>query len=343
MHSTSVYETSDTAKRERKWKIAGWAIVLLICLATLPLLIILTFTTPPEKLPFGGAAGGVFGGLAALIFFAAAFLITSIRTPSRVELLPRGILLHSAHASREILYADIASTTCLDDASPQEQTRVVFVLAGANGKPLAKISNQIERFDDLKAEVRRRVAEMSGRTQETAEDDRRARLKQRGRQRRFILAGTGIMTIFGAAAFLFLGNEQLNLLRLAREGTEARGVVLRHYVHNNIAHRIEYAFAVPEKGSYSRNTMLPEEQWRLHGVMQPVTIVYIPEKPDFNRLEDEPEESHVLALCAGVFLVLTMGALFVTAWKGYDVEVVKGKIMLLRPGELREDRMPQNE
>jgi hypothetical protein len=265
-------------------------------------------------------------------FFAGSAAWSLLSTPSQVRVSAEGIDVGSTPARMipwEQIGGVIVDTHNNAWGGPAKSLR----LMNSEGKLIIKIGGAIEKFDRLIELAREGITQTPPEVAFTdigGPDTTAIRLGRR----RAMLTGLGTV-LFGITTTFLVSDGWWNLQaaqRMASEGVDGTGTVVRHFVApNGITRRIEYEVHGDDGTSATHNV---EVETKLHERLKigdTVQIRFVPGDPHISRLSageiqdgNEFFESPlgiVLLGCGGLAMSIFMAVMTVMSWKGYDIKV----------------------
>lgn len=263
---------------------------------------------------------------------------TFLRSPRCVVLTDDELMVDGRSGERAHRWREIGWVTVNASAMSQKRTLVIF---DRSGRRLESLSEVLEPFDELVAEVKARVAEQP----EPVAGDIQMRKARRGA----IFTGLFSLAMLAAAGFVAwtTHDEQITARLLASDAVEGVATIDRLFVApNGVTTRVEYTVTNEQGASGSRNTEIePEYHAKLsadEATMIPVR--FVPSRPDVSRLlhgeliEDDftktPLGGYGLAALATLLSLLAAGAAIIQ-WLGFDIDLDSktGRISIKRFGE----------
>ncbi len=308
----------------------------LLCLLMMGMVFLARVLAPPgEGLAFPLFIGATVSlTLIALGAFAYAFFL--LRSPSRVELRPDGILLQGPMLDRQIGWHEIARVETDKAEWPMIRKELrLLVLSDAHGHKLTTLSESLGDFDLLSERLRGMARTSPG----AVTGDARLRKAKRNAVLSWVVAAFMLF----ACGYIALEERYTrdNLRRLETEGRQVEATIDRHYMLR-VTPRLEYSFTAEDGQIFSRELAVARESWeRLDGAVT-VPVRYVASNPDFSRLLEG--ETDALGLSPGLSLLVTVAGLIMALlfiplgflqWGGRDIDIDRktGKIRLIRLGE----------
>jgi hypothetical protein len=250
------------------------------------------------------------------------YAVNLFRTPRRIELNRRAIVIETRRMTREIPWEDVEYVE-LDKAlafPPNSTTQKRLVLRDGNRRKLAVLSGDLENFDDLSERLQRISSKRTGNPTMVA-------AARRAKPMAVFFCAFGVLAAAGA---VFMGwsvrSEGKSKQLIQSEGVVTDAKILKHEMYNGIAPRIEYSFCDASGREFRRDTMLMTDEWKRLEGFESVPVRYVRSDPDYSRvIEGESSEGQMepmtllltsigLALFSGLFFAV--GAL---RWNGLDV------------------------
>ncbi len=311
--------------------IAGGVIFLLVLLVQFVLLLASTSTEGDRYMP------GLIGGLSvfgiALIARGAA-LLRSIR---RVVIDQKGLRADGFISSCTVQWEQVHSirkqkkTDLFGGKSTQQ-----LALLDERQKLLVLISEHIERFTDLVAEVEGRSSAALGRPTADPALQRQHEQRKGSKTRRFNSVASALLAALFAAGLIFGIYETLHVRKYATEGVRADARIVRHYMVRVTPH-IEYSFKDSQGRAFTRETSVEQPAWEALQGATKVPIEYLASNPDWNRLAAGEMDQNMFGggfmLISGGGLLL-FGAILALTLLGLDLRSDNGRLRLVRYGEV---------
>ena len=278
---------------------------------------------------------GVFAGTAAW---------SLLSTPGQVRICAHGIEVGKTPA-RTIPWEQIDGVFVDSHNSGWGGPAKSLRLMDSQGKLIIRIGGALEHFDRL-IELVRESTRSAAPEMKSAEDVGPDRTALREGRKRAILTGLGAVLFSCATTFVVYDgwwNHQAEQ-RMANEGVDGTGTVIRHFVApNGITRRIEYEVKSDDGASATHNVEIEQELHERLNVGDTVQIRYVPGDPRISRLlsgeihdDDEFIKSTpgiVLLGCGGLVMAIFMGVMTVISWKGYDIKVDGARMRMVPLGK----------
>ncbi len=243
-----------------------------------------------------------------------------LRTPSRLELRPDGILFISPIACEQFPWGVIGRVETDKREWPMVGKEVrLLVIYGTTGKKLITVTDRIRNFDQLLVDVQSRLRK----THNQPIVDARLR---RSKLMALMFFGFGV---FSCVAVVFLGVDgwrtRTNLALLHSNGHEIQAKIKRHYIFN-VTPRIEYVFEATDGSMHSRNTEMTRAAWNETEDCSTVAVRFVPSNPDFSRLVegegDRTFDNWKMSLtlsAAGSIVTIIFILAAILRWNGCDI------------------------
>lgn len=294
------------------------------------LMFLIGLLLPPERQAFPVFIGStVVPTLGAVYAFAAAFGL--MRSPRQVTVGPKGLTIEASDGTKTWTWDEVGWATVATAAMTPQKRLSVY---DTNGKKLVSLGPEFEDFDGLAESVKAAIARKPDRTADEVQTR-----KAKKSSIFLILAGTAFLAL-AIVNGLNAQNEKADAKRLAKEGVEAKAMILRHYLYN-VTPRVEYLLTTPEGREVKRDAMVQQAAWEALKGQTTVPVRYVPSDPDNNRLvsgevEDEfgpPELNLLVSVGVGIMALFFLGA-GLMQWFGWDIDLDSktGRISIKRFG-----------
>jgi hypothetical protein len=261
---------------------------------------------------------------------------SSRNSPQQVVVFAEGVALHRTSGVQAIRWTDIAWLQ--EGTAGMSQARQV-TLYDAQGKPLAVIAGDVERYPELVALVRQHVSE-------TKNPAVTAVKKKKSRMAAILSLVMGCLMLAGGPFLCFDSLHEARRIKLLEEqGVPGQAEIVRHFTApNGRTRRIEYRVKSEGGKTVDRNVEVDPQVWAgLEGKSE-VEVIHVPSDPAVSRLavgeveEDDafkkPPLSYVMA---GLCTLIGAGLLGagIMQWFGWDLatDPQTGKVRLTRYGE----------
>lgn len=321
----------EKAMQRRKHRKQAWcgAIGCTLGIAGFVLFVVITDYDITMMLP------AVIPGLVIGSGWSVAKLYAQHREADRVDLGNRALRLYQFGKYRQIEYADVGglSSFLADDGFNTHY--FAAELRSRSGARLGRFTEDFPDFEYLYDELRRRLAR-SGIF--VGDDDEICRVR-RCRKRGTLRAQIGFC-LFGVAICLFLA-VMLDGERREHETFQSRAhiaiaVVTRHF--RDFHPYLEIKFTDEQGGEHVLERSIELRRWRALKVGDPVFVYYLADDPETTTFEIQGTGPHIpMTIACMVFAILLAVGVF-AAFRGYCLEFFQRKVVLLRPGEVIEDR-----
>jgi hypothetical protein len=319
--------------REAAFLLVGGAFGLVCGMAVFLLLLL----TPRDS----GFMPGLIGGVACACIFMIARAVFLLRSPCRVVLDTRGVLIEGRIARTFIEWSEIAEIRRdrTADLRPRDR-KDVLVLCGKKGRPVARIAATFADFPVLVAEIEARSTRARG---APTYDRERAIQERRRKAKRSAHIAIVVCTLFLLLGIGVAGdgvNTVIHQRALAREGLDVEAKITRHYLYNITPH-LEYAFQDTRGETHKRDVVMQQPMWDVLEKAATVNVRYLHSDPDWSVVDDEERMSMEggPAIVMGLVCALFSGVLVVGIALGYTgVEIKDGKIRWKRIQDL-DDRL----
>lgn len=206
-------------------------------------------------------------------------------------------------------------------------------LMNSDGKPIIKIGGGMENFNRLIELAREGIKQTMPEVAST-ENERPDSTAIRLGRRRAMWTGLGTV-LFGIATAFLVFDGWWNLRaeqRMASEGVDGTGTVVRHFVApNGITRRILYEVHGNNGTSATHNVQVAKELHERLSIGDTVQIRYVPGDPHISHLatgEIQDGDKFLKSLsgivllgCGGLAMSIFMAVMTVVSWKGYDIKV----------------------
>jgi hypothetical protein len=198
------------------------------------------------------------------------------RSPREVRVGPAGMSILFGNRARELPWGDVALAPTVDRALGGGKSLKLY---GPDGRVLVTLPDALQGFEQLVANVQRRVS-----AKPHANSDAVATRRLRKRAAGLMVGGVMALALGGVNAWLAYDNARA--ARLLRESAEpGEATVVRKFVApDGRTHRIEYRLA-SINGASLENVEVNPLFWALMSEGQRVPVLYVPSDPRVSRLQ----------------------------------------------------------
>ncbi|GJM26531.1 MAG: hypothetical protein DHS20C16_29460 [Phycisphaerae bacterium] len=294
--------------------------------------------------PDDNFAPGLNSGFFALIIppIFGGFLIlrglSLLRMTSRVVLDREGVHVYRIGSRRVVPWCDIEA---VDRGTSEElgfgpSTPTIEILDVA-GRKLAKVTDSVERFEELADALIAGSSAATGRTTHVPEQTEDRRIAKETKKIRWTAWAFVFFTLAMAAGFVWGVYEESHLRRYATEGVKVEAKVLRTWMVS-VTPYVEYEFQDNEGNRISREAMMYQDEHWDHAQESPtITVEYLPSAPSWNRIvsgENQGAQFSGKFLFVTGFGILFFGGMAVFTLMGYDLKAEQGVSQLVRHGRV---------
>ena len=270
--------------------------------------------------------------------FAVGLFMTGFRfaaSPREVALTQEGLEVRFASVQKRWVWEEIAWAEVQTQAITNRQ---MLAIHGNDGKVLAKLPSNLERFDALVDAVKGRLSE------HPSPHAAAVRWRKSRKQAKWMVIATAV-ALAGAVFMAWMTIDQRRTEMLLRQqGIDGQGIVVRKFIApDGRTHRIEYRVAGAGEGAKLHNVEIDLGMWALIEAGSRVAVTTVPGRPDVARLnggeiKDDFETSPVLniLLCVGM-LVLTVFFLVAAIFGFKGIDITTDKVT----GKLKIERLPR--
>jgi hypothetical protein len=285
---------------------------------------------PAENTVFGAfIVSVVLPSLGAIAAFSAA--ISLIRTPRRVIVAPKGLIVEGERETRRWTWSQIGWASRGTGAIGFRPQLNVF---DTRGKKLVSIGPEFGDFDGLADSITSAIAKKHDHTADKVQGK-----KAKKSAAFLVLAGAAFLAL-GIVNGINASNEKRAAQRLKNEGVETSATVKRHYLYN-VTPRLEYEFTTEDGQPITRDAMVTQAAWSALDGAETVPVRYVPSDPDNNALvsgevQDEfgsPDTNVLLSIGVGLMAIFFM-SIGLMQWFGWDLDLDSktGKVSIKRFG-----------
>jgi hypothetical protein len=312
-----LYESRSRSRLQPYLYLAGAT----VCIAVAVAGFVFCVTRPPEQ-RLGPVEQHALTTVPVLFALGAlSYAVVLFRTPRRIELSRQGIVLETPLKKQTIAWEEVDRVELDKKIAfiPGGEVEIL-VLRGGDGAKRAVLSNTVTNFAELSERLQRIV------TKRTGHPTTNAKALRSKRTAVFFCAFGALMV----AVSIFVGydgwNERTNQKLLKSDGVNTDAKIVKHYMYNRIAPRVEYSFRDAGGREFTRSTILNTPEWQQLEGAESVPVRYVRSNPEYSRVvkgeesrpEHDPTWMLALAPLGGLMSLLFFGA-GILRWKGFDL------------------------